>query len=56
MVLSQELLQRSLHRNGDGVAAARAAPTDVSKVEGQPSASRMDGEIHLPWFRFPAHS
>lgn len=56
-VLSQEeLLPQRLHRSGDGVAAAEAAPTDVSEVKGQPSASRTDGEVHLPWFRFPAHS
>lgn len=32
-----------------------AAPIDISKVKSQPSVSMIDGEVHLPWYRFPTH-
>lgn len=41
--------------NEDGLAAAEAAPIDISKVKSQPSVSMIDGEVHLPWYRFPTH-
>lgn len=44
-----------MNTNGDSLPVAEAAPTDVSDVKSQPSGSVMNGEVYLPWFRFPVH-